>query len=77
MNFVARFLIPAIAIGIAIYHMDSNPRDSKSMRVVLIMGGPGSGKGTQSARLAQDFGLVHVSSGDLLRERAKKGGELG
>lgn len=35
--------------------------------VVFVLGGPGSGKGTQSARLASTFGHVHLSAGDLLR----------
>jgi len=30
--------------------------------------GPGSGKGTQCAKLVEEFGLVHLSAGDLLRE---------
>ncbi|MBI4423208.1 MAG: nucleoside monophosphate kinase [Elusimicrobia bacterium] len=38
---------------------------------LILMGPPGSGKGAMSARLSSDFGLAHVSSGDLLRERAK------
>lgn len=38
---------------------------------LVIAGPPGSGKGTHSKRLARDFGVVHVSAGDLLRERAK------
>ena len=33
----------------------------------IIMGPPGSGKGTISERLVKDFGLMHLSSGDLLR----------
>lgn len=33
----------------------------------VIMGAPGSGKGTVSARIVQSFGLKHISSGDLLR----------
>ena len=33
----------------------------------LIMGAPGSGKGTISERIVSDFGLKHLSSGDLLR----------
>ncbi|CAO3627495.1 unnamed protein product [Mucor hiemalis] len=34
---------------------------------LLLIGCPGSGKGTQSARLQKDFGVTHLSSGDLLR----------
>lgn len=33
----------------------------------VIMGPPGSGKGTVSARITKSFGLKHVSSGDILR----------
>ena len=35
--------------------------------VYFVMGGPGSGKGTQCARLVDHFGMVHLSAGDLLR----------
>jgi len=35
---------------------------------VYILGGPGSGKGTQSANLVRDYGFKHLSAGDLLRE---------
>ena len=41
------------------------------------MGGPGSGKGTQCSKLVEEYGLKHLSTGDLLREERKKGGELG
>ncbi|KAJ2692406.1 bifunctional uridylate/adenylate kinase [Coemansia spiralis] len=40
--------------------------------VVFVLGGPGSGKGTNSARLVADFGFVHLSAGDLLREEQKR-----
>ncbi len=46
------------------------------MRIVLL-GAPGSGKGTQGRRLAAHFGVPHVSSGDLLREHVAAGTELG
>jgi UMP-CMP kinase len=40
-------------------------------KVAFVLGGPGAGKGTVCARLVADFGLVHLSAGDLLRaERA-------
>ena len=41
------------------------------------MGPPGAGKGTQAARLSGSFGVVHVSTGDILREAVKDGTELG
>jgi adenylate kinase len=43
----------------------------------LIFGPPGSGKGTQSVRLAEEFNLVHLSTGDMLRAEITAGTELG
>lgn len=43
-------------------------------KVVFVLGGPGAGKGTQCARIVQNFGYVHLSAGDLLREERKKPG---
>src|SRR5512133_470813 len=43
----------------------------------LIFGPPGSGKGTQSVRLAQKFNLTHLSTGDMLRDEITAGTELG
>merc|ERR1719421_2275275 len=45
--------------------------------VVFVLGGPGCGKGTQCARLKEAFKLVHISSGDLLREEVAAGTHLG
>ncbi len=46
------------------------------MRVVLV-GPPGAGKGTQAKRLADQFGLKHLSSGDILRAEKASGSDLG
>jgi adenylate kinase len=46
------------------------------MRIVLL-GAPGSGKGTQAQRLQAKYGVPQVSSGDLLREAVARGTELG
>ena len=46
------------------------------MRIVLL-GAPGSGKGTQGTRLAERLGVPHVSSGELLRRHIDEGTELG
>jgi adenylate kinase len=43
----------------------------------LIFGPPGSGKGTQSVKLAEKFSLVHLSTGDMLRAEITAGTELG
>lgn len=46
------------------------------MRLVLL-GAPGSGKGTQANFLVRDLGIPHISTGDILREAAKNGTPLG
>src|ERR1039457_7119909 len=46
------------------------------MRLLLI-GAPGAGKGTQAERLAERFGITHISSGDLLRQHARDQTSLG
>lgn len=47
------------------------------MKNIVIFGAPGSGKGTQSDLLIKQYGLGHISTGDVLREEIKKGTELG
>lgn len=44
---------------------------------IVLFGPPGAGKGTQSAKLIQQFHLVHLSTGDLLRSEIVAGTELG
>ena len=46
------------------------------MRIV-ILGPPGSGKGTYSSRLSARLGIPHISTGDIFREEIKSGSELG
>jgi adenylate kinase len=46
------------------------------MRLILL-GLPGAGKGTQAAAIAERHGLLHVSTGDMFREAAAEGTELG
>ena len=47
------------------------------MMNLVIFGGPGSGKGTQSARLIDNYGLYHISTGELLRDHIKRETEIG
>jgi adenylate kinase len=44
---------------------------------LILLGPPGAGKGTQAARLTDDFGLPYIGTGDLLREHKAEGTELG
>ncbi len=46
------------------------------MRIILL-GPPGAGKGTQAIKLSQRLGLIHISTGDLLRQNVAKQTELG
>jgi adenylate kinase len=49
----------------------------RTNEIVLLLGGPGSGKGTQAVRLAKLLGIPHLASGDLLRDHCQRGTELG
>ena len=44
---------------------------------MVILGRQGSGKGTQAIRIAEQFGVIHISTGDMLRTAVKEGTELG
>jgi adenylate kinase len=46
------------------------------MRIV-ILGAPGAGKGTQCKRIVEKYGLIHLSSGDILRKERSEGTDLG
>ena len=46
-------------------------------RNMILLGPPGVGKGTHAERLVEDYGLVHLSTGNILREAAAAGTELG
>jgi len=44
---------------------------------LVLLGGPGAGKGTQAVVLREHFGIVHISTGEVLREARSAGTELG
>lgn len=56
--------------------MSAQPPPRSSTRL-LLLGAPGSGKGTQGERLAERYGAPHVSTGDLLRAQVAAGTDLG
>eukprot|EP00918_Siedleckia_nematoides_P016285 GHVU01035011.1.p1 GENE.GHVU01035011.1~~GHVU01035011.1.p1 ORF type:complete len:195 (-),score=36.91 GHVU01035011.1:814-1398(-) len=51
--------------------------DLKDKRVIFVLGGPGSGKGTQCDKIVAKYGFTHLSTGDLLREAVSSGSERG
>ena len=44
---------------------------------IVIFGAPGSGKGTQSDKIIENYKLFHISTGDVLRDNLRRGTELG
>ena len=56
---------------------DPQERDASAELALVLIGPPGVGKGTQAARLRDDFSLTHIATGDLLREDRARGTKLG
>lgn len=81
-------VIAAMALGgyaINTYYQSKSPETIKEttskaafsdedVKVIFVLGGPGSGKGTQCAKLVEQKGFVHLSAGDLLRDEQKREG---
>ncbi|MCD8205576.1 MAG: adenylate kinase [Clostridia bacterium] len=44
---------------------------------IVLLGAPGAGKGTQASFIKKNFGLIHISTGDIFRENMRSGTELG
>ncbi|XP_063288650.1 adenylate kinase isoenzyme 1 [Pelobates fuscus] len=49
----------------------------KNSKIIFVVGGPGSGKGTQCERIVTKYGYTHLSTGDLLRAEVSSGTERG
>ncbi|MBA2728961.1 MAG: adenylate kinase [Parachlamydiaceae bacterium] len=56
---------------------NQNNINSSEKTVVIMLGPPGSGKGTQAVKLTREVGIPHISTGDLFRENIANGTELG
>ena len=46
-------------------------------KIIFVLGGPASGKGTQCEKIVQDFDFCHISTGDLMRNETAKNTKLG
>lgn len=57
--------------------VDPSARNGGTRRIIVMMGAPGAGKGTQAERLAEALGLPHVSTGELFRTMLKSDSRLG
>lgn len=47
------------------------------MKNIVLLGAPGAGKGTQAVLIAAEYGIPHISTGDILRKNIKEGTPLG
>ncbi len=63
-------------LGIYSCLQGDSPMPSQAL-IVILLGPPGSGKGTQAVRLTKELGIPHISTGDLFRENMGKNTELG
>eukprot|EP00798_Chlamydomonas_sp_ICE-L_P024234 gene24234-9833_t len=63
----------SVTVGGVTITVQGNASVSYKHLVVFVLGGPGSGKGTQCAKLVEEFDMAHFSAGDLLREHCKSG----
>eukprot|EP01116_Phalansterium_solitarium_P006336 TRINITY_DN1863_c0_g1_i1.p1 TRINITY_DN1863_c0_g1~~TRINITY_DN1863_c0_g1_i1.p1 ORF type:complete len:289 (-),score=45.08 TRINITY_DN1863_c0_g1_i1:95-961(-) len=52
---------------------EEEPISTEKPQVIFVLGGPGSGKGTQCANIVEHYGFVHLSAGDLLRAEKDSG----
>lgn len=60
-----------------LWGMSQSPSDSRLFANIIIAGAPASGKGTQCEIIKSDLGVVHLSTGDMLRAAVAAGTEVG
>lgn len=57
--------------------VEARPAAKGLGRAVIFLGPPGAGKGTQAKQIAQEYGVPHISTGDMFREHVSRGTPLG
>jgi adenylate kinase len=62
------------SLGVVLYAAEPVTHRQK---ILILMGPPGSGKGTQAVRISKELGLPHISTGDLFRENISKSTPIG
>lgn len=72
-NFILYLFIPLLAMG----SMGYTQEKTEQQTVIILMGPPGSGKGTQATRISKALQIPHISTGDILRENISKDTDLG
>lgn len=59
------------------HHTKADLEKLKNSKIIFVVGGPGSGKGTQCEKIVQKYGYTHLSTGDLLRAEVSSASERG
>ncbi|MDN3509625.1 MAG: adenylate kinase [Candidatus Neptunochlamydia sp.] len=70
-------LTPVFAMASLLMPLLGAQKQSRQTVVLILLGPPGAGKGTQAGLLSETLQLPHISTGDLLRSNTKEGTELG
>lgn len=73
--FISSFLALATVLVPPLHAGEKNPQ--QDTRVLIMLGPPGAGKGTQATIIRETLKIPHISTGDLLRENKKQGTPLG
>jgi len=66
-----------LKVSVRFATVQSGNKNAEFKNIVFILGGPGSGKGTQCDKIVEKYGFCHLSSGDLLRDEVASGSERG
>lgn len=71
------FVMPYDTVSFTGKVQEAKKPELKEKTIYIFLGAPASGKGTQAEKLAEELGIAHISTGDLLREEVKNETEVG